>query len=134
MNREDAEDVLVLVVLRLDPCRDRRGRRTNAKIDCLCSRDVRELRQRHAAGVAANQDVDFFFSRQLADGVDPGFGILGFVGDNHFQFTPEDAAFGVDILDRHFHGFLGVAAHLQLNCRGDADLDRRLGEADVWKG
>ena len=84
---------------------------------------MRQLRQRHAAGVAAHDDVHFFIGRQLFDGVDAHLGVLRFIGHHIGQLAAHHAALGVDFIDGNLGRFLRVSAHLQLNRCGQANFE-----------
>ena len=124
VERSDAENVFVVVVVLFDfggHC----GRRcTDSKVNRFGRRDVWQLRQRHAAGVAANQQVNFFIRREFFDRTDTCLWVLGFVSSNIFKLASEHATFFVDVVHRHLDGCERVTAHLQLHRGGHANADR----------
>jgi len=75
---------------------------------------VRQLCQRDAAGVAADQDVDLVAGRQLLDRVDAGLRDLGLIGRHALELATEHAAGGVDLVDRKLRCVKRVPADLQL--------------------
>ena len=132
MDRGHAEDVLVVFVVGLHLCGDRGRCRADPEIDCLRIGNVRQLGQRDAAGVTADQHIDLVVGCEFLDRSDTLFGILGFVSGNHFELPADESAFAVDVLDRHLDGVLRVAADLKLDRGRNADLDGLLGRGRGW--
>ena len=130
IDRVDAEDVLVVVVVVLDLVLDRRRGRADAEEDGLGANDVRQLAERDAAVVAAEQHVDVILAGQLVDGGDAHLRPVGrglaLIGDDHLELAPHDAALGVDLVDGELGRVDGVAPDLELDRRVDADDDRLL--------
>ena len=83
-----------------------------------------QLRQRHAAGVAANQQVNFFIRREFFDRTDTCLWVFGFVGSNIFKLASEHATFFIDVVHRHLDGCERVTPHLQLHRGGHTDTNR----------
>jgi len=74
---------------------------------------MRQLRQRDAAGIAANHHIDLFVGGELLDRRDSLLGVFRFVGNDDFQLSSEQPALGVDFIGRHLGCVLGVAPHLK---------------------
>ena len=74
-----------------------------------------QLRQSHAAGVAANQQIYFFIGSQLFDRADASLWVFSLVGGNKFKLASEHATFFVDVVHRHLDSGEGVAPDLQLH-------------------
>ena len=89
---------------------------------------MRQLAERHAAVVAADQYIDMVFAGELVDRRDADLGAvarrLPLVRHDHLELAPEHAALGVDLVDRHLDAVDGVAADLGLDGGVDADPDR----------
>ena len=73
------------------------------------------LRQRDAAGVATDQNIDFFIGEELTNRANAGFRVLGFIRNDELHLATEDAALLVDLVDGHFDGSDGVTTYLQLH-------------------
>ena len=102
--------------------------RPDADIDGLGIGNMRQLRQCHTAGIAADQNVHLVVSGQLLDRRDTLLRIFGFVGDDDLELASEQAALRVDFLNGHLGGVLRVASDLKLDRGRDALLgygDRR---------
>ena len=83
-----------------------------------------QLRQRHATGVATNQQIYFFVSSEFFDRANASFWIFSFVGCDEFKLASEHAAFFVDVVHRHLDRCERVASHLQLHRGRHANANR----------
>ena len=128
IDRIHPEYVLVLLVIVLDLLLDGGRGRTDAEEDRLGAGDVRQLAQRHAAVVAANQHVDVVIAGELVDSGNSDLGALvrrlALIGCDHFELSPEHPALLIELVYRHLGAVHAVASDLELDRRVDADADR----------
>ena len=128
IDRIHPEYVFVVLIIVLDLLLDGRRGRADTKEDRLGAGNVRQLAQRHAAVVAANQHVDVVIAGELVDSGNSDLGALvrrlALIGCDHFELSPEHPALLIELVYRHLDAVHPVASNLELDRCVDADADR----------